>query len=122
RSSGTVGLVSVGKAGAGTGPSGRPSVSLDGRVVAFESAAADLVARDTNGATDVFLRDVARGATLRASVDANGRQVAAASRRPSVSGDGGIVAFDSASPALVPNDSNNVRDVFVRDLPPAVLV
>jgi hypothetical protein len=117
---GAVGLVSVGSHGAGAGASSRPSVSLDGRVVAFESAAADLVPRDTNATTDVFLRNLGRGATLRASVDTRGRQVAIQSRRPSLSGDGGVVTFDSASAVLVPNDFNNVRDVFVRDLPPAV--
>jgi hypothetical protein len=98
------------------------SVSRDGRVVAFESSATDLVAGDTNAATDVFLRNLVRGVTIRASVTSSGRQVAVQSRRPSISGDGGTVAFDSASASLVPNDTNKVRDVFVRDLPPAVQV
>jgi hypothetical protein len=115
-------LVSIGSNGPGSGESGGPSVSLDGRVVAFESAAPDLVAGDTNAVTDVFLRDLARGATLRASVSSSGRQVAVESGRPSLSGDGGAVAFDSPSAALVSNDSNAVGDVFVRDLPPAVQV
>ena len=121
-STGAIGLVSVGSHGAGAGSSADPSVSQDGRVVAFESSAADLVAEDTNAAADVFLRSIVRGATLRASVASDGRQVAVESRRPSLSGNGGTVAFDSASGALVPNDTNNARDVFVRDLPPAVQV
>jgi hypothetical protein len=122
RTTGALGLVSIGSNGAGSGASGRPSVSLDGRVVAFESDAPDLVAGDTNAVTDVFLRDLARGATLRASVSSSGRQVAVQSGRPSLSGDDGAVAFDSPSAALVSNDSNAVGDVFVRDLPPAVQV
>ena len=120
RATAALGLISIGSNGPGSGASGSPSVSLDGRVVAFESAAPDLVAGDTNAVTDVFLRDLARGATLRASVSTSGRQVAIQSGRPSLSHDGGAVAFDSASAALVSNDSNAVGDVFVRDLPPAV--
>jgi hypothetical protein len=121
-STGAVALVSIGSQGAGAGSSADPSVSQDGRVVAFESSAADLVAGDTNAAADVFLRNLARGATLRTSISSAGREVAGESRRPSVSGNGGVVAFDSLSPALVPNDTNKVGDVFVRDLPPAVQV
>jgi hypothetical protein len=121
-STGAVGLVSVGSHGAGAGSSTDPSASQDGRVVAFESSAADLVAGDTNAATDVFLRSIVRGATLRASVTSSGGQVAIQSRRPSLSGDGGTVAFDSGSAALVSSDTNKVGDVFVRDLPPAVQV
>ena len=122
RSAGGIVLVSVGDEGPGSAPSTAPSVSRDGRVVAFESVATDLVPRDTNAVRDIFLRDLVRGATIRASVGSAGRQVAAESRRPSLSGDGGAVAFDSIAPNLVSGDSNRTRDVFVRDLPPAVLV
>jgi hypothetical protein len=115
-------LVSVGTNGAGIASSGSPAISQDGRVVAFESDAFNLVAGDTNGQTDVFLRDLRRAVTIRASVSASGRQVGVASHRPSLSGVGGTVAFDSAATALVANDTNNVRDVFVRDLPPAISV
>lgn len=122
RTTGELRLVSVGSRAAGSGASGQPSVSGDGRVVAFESAAADLVTSDTNDAIDVFLRNLARGATLRASVASGGGQVAGPSGRPSVASDGGVVAFDSEAERLVERDSNNVRDVFVRDLPAAVQV
>jgi hypothetical protein len=117
-----VSLVSITGGKPGAGSSGGASVSLDGRVVAFDSLAADLVKGDTNGVRDVFLRDLVRGAAIRASVQSTGRQIAEESRRPSVSGDGGAVAFDSASAGLTPGDSNGVGDVFVRDLPPAVQV
>jgi len=123
RSTGAFVLVSVADGGrAGGGSSSRPSASADGRVVGFQSAAANLVSGDSNGVGDVFLRDLTRGATIRASVATNGAQVGAESGRPSVSGDGGAVVFDSNSGALVPQDSNKVRDVFLRDLPPAVAV
>ena len=122
RSAGGIALVSAGADGPGSGASTGPSVSLDGRVVAFESTAPDLVANDTNKVRDVFLRDLVRGATIRASVTSTGAQVGPESRRPSLSGDGGAVAFDSTAPGLAPNDTNKARDVFVRDLPPAVLV
>jgi hypothetical protein len=122
RLTGGISLVSVGSRGPGRGNSGDPATSADGRVVAFESTAADLVEDDTNDVRDVFLRDLSRGATIRASVGTNGRQSNSDSRRASVSGDGGAVVFDSASNRLVPRDSNGARDVFVRDLPPAVVV
>ncbi len=113
-------LVSVGIGGPGSGASSGPSVSGDGRVIAFESAARNLIDGDTNGLRDVFLRDLTRQATIRASVRSNGRQSGADSRRPSVSGNGGTVAFDSTAANLVAQDTNQVRDVFVRDLPPAL--
>ncbi|NJD28507.1 MAG: choice-of-anchor D domain-containing protein [Chloroflexi bacterium] len=123
RSSGGIALVSSALDGSpGGGGSIGASVSADGRVIGFDSAAADLVENDTNDARDVFLRDLGRGATIRASVGPEARQVAAESRRPSVSGDGGAVAFDSTASGLAPPDTNRVRDVFVRDLPPAVVV
>ena len=115
---GSVALVSVGFAGgAGSGPSGGPSVSQDGRIVAFDSGVPDLVLGDSNGSTDVFLRNLPKGVTIRASLDTSGREVTGPSQRPSVSADGRAVAFDSTSSALVRNDSNGARDVFVRDLP-----
>lgn len=116
-----ISLVSAAPDGPGNGSSSGPSISQDGRVVAFESTASNLVDDDSNGVRDVFLRDLLRAATIRASLGSIG-EVAADSRRPSLAGDGGAVVFDSTSPALVPKDSNGARDVFVRDLPPALIV
>jgi WD40-like Beta Propeller Repeat len=118
---GGMSLVSTGANGPGDAASRSAATSFDGRVVAFQSAATNLVAGDSNGAIDVFLRKLAAGTIIRASVDAGGGQASAASSRPSLSGDGGTVAFDSTGP-LVANDTNKARDVFVRDLPPAVTV
>jgi hypothetical protein len=123
RASGGAVLVSSGADGRrGSGGSGGASISRDGRIVAFESDARDLVGGDTNGVRDIFLRDLTRKATIRASVRSNGGQVGTDSRRASVSGDGGAVVFDSTATNLVPKDTNQVRDVFLRDLPAAVQV
>jgi len=122
RASGGVALVSTGADGPGSEGSSGPSISRDGRVVAFESDARNLVDGDTNGVRDIFLRDLTRQATIRASVRSNGRQIETDSRRASVSGDGGAVVFDSTATNVVLKDTNGVRDVFVRDLPAAVQV
>ncbi len=122
RLTGAINLVSFDRDGnGGNGNSGDPSTSADGRVVAFESTSTDLVQGDTNGVRDVFLRDLARGATIRAS-SGGGNAAGSDRRRPSISADGGAVVFDSTSNQLVDGDTNGARDVFVRDLPPAVIV
>jgi Tol biopolymer transport system component len=111
-------LASVGPRGAmGDGPSVAPSISGDGRLVAFESDAATLVPGDTNGTGDVFLRDVVTGVTHRLSVGGNGQQTESPSFGPAISADGRAVAFESFSSRLVPDDSNGALDVFVADVP-----
>jgi Tol biopolymer transport system component len=97
------------------GLSPAPSISFDGRFVAFASAATDLVAGDTNGHYDVFVRDLAFGVTTRASLDGNGVEGDGDSLSPSISADGRYVAFTSAATDLVPGDANGHTDVFVRD-------
>lgn len=97
----------------------RPSLSAHGERVAFQSDAPDLGPGDTNGATDVFLRDLRSGEVIRLSVDAAGAEVAGASLSPALSPDGSVVAFSSDATTLVPGDANGVRDVFTRALPPA---
>ena len=93
-----------------------PSISADGRFVAFDSSATNLATGDTNGNWDVFVRDLPNGMTTRVSVDASGAQVSGDSRAPTLSADGRYVAFYSLSPGLVSGDTNAVSDVFVRDL------
>lgn len=97
------------------GPSRRPAISSDGRYVAFESSATDLVAGDTNGVQDVFLRDHFTGTTRRVSVASSGAQASGASEWPALSADGRYVAFSSLASNLVPSDSNSAPDVFVHD-------
>ena len=92
-----------------------PSVSADGRFVAFESDASDLVANDANGAIDIFVRDRANGTTERVSVDPSGGDGDAWSFEPWLSADGSLVAFTSLASNLVAGDANGWGDVFVRD-------
>src|SRR5215216_844258 len=85
--------------------SSSPSISADGRYVAFISTSPDLVEGDTNDATDVFVRDLQEGTTRRVSVDdpeAEGK--AGRSFAPSISADGRYVVFTSYARNLVPND------------------
>jgi len=109
-------LVSVSVSGQpGNGSSNYPSISADSRFVAFHSWATDLVAGDTNGALDVFVRDRLTRTTERVSLSSGGQQANAGSGDPAVSADGRFVAFSSAASNLVANDTNNQSDVFVRD-------
>ena len=91
-------------------------VSADGRFVAFTSVATNLVANDTNRATDIFVRDRATNQTFLVSLDNNGVQGNGPSYSPSISADGRFVAFISEAANLVTGDTNGVADVFVRDL------
>jgi Tol biopolymer transport system component len=92
-----------------------PSLSADGRFVAFRSDASNLVAGDTNGQRDLFVRDRQNGATERVSVDSSGVQGNGDSHFSALSADGRFVAFDSSSGNLVANDTNGFKDIFVRD-------
>ena len=92
------------------------SVSDDGRYAAFYSPASNLVDGDTDGANDVFVRDLQSGATFRISQAADGTVGNAESRSPEISGDGRWVAFDSRASNLVAGDLNNNLDVFVYDM------
>ncbi|WP_019874214.1 TolB family protein [Sporichthya polymorpha] len=93
-----------------------PSVSRNGRYVAFASEASNLVPGDTNHRRDIFVRDVAKGTTTRVSVSSRGRQGNLDSYNPSISDDGRFVVFDSFATNLVPDDLNREGDVFVHDL------
>ncbi len=96
----------------------RPTVSDDGRFVAFPSDASDLISGDTNSSTDIFVRDVLSGQTTRVSspdlmsqgtlgAEANDKSFAA-----SISGNGQFIVFGSSATNLVSNDTNGVRDIF----------
>jgi Tol biopolymer transport system component len=95
---------------------GGDSVSADGRYVAFTSFASNLVSGDTNGWLDVFVRDTQTGTTQLVSVSSTGVEGNAPSSEPSISADGRYIAFESRASNLVPNDTNEINDVFVRDL------
>lgn len=92
-----------------------PSLSADGRWVAFASDATNLVRGDTNRQRDVFVRDTRSGATKRVSVSSEGAQARESSFNPSISADGRWVVFDSYTDNLVPGDRNRRGDVFLHD-------
>lgn len=112
RGAGTTEVASVSSGGAlGNGPSVLPALSGDGRFVAFQSLATNLVDDDTNGVADIFVRDRQEGATERVC----GMQPNRGSSSPAISGDGRFVAFASAATNLVAGDINDKIDVFVCD-------
>jgi hypothetical protein len=117
RETGETRLVSVSTAGwQAIAASGfPPSLSADGRYVAFQSNAPNLVLDDSNHVADVFVHDTSTGETRRVSVDSLRGQADGASHRPVISGDGRYVAFESSATNLVTDDSNAVRDIFVHD-------
>jgi Tol biopolymer transport system component len=90
-----------------------PEISADGRYVTFQSEAANLVPGDTNGATDVFVRDRQAGTTTRVSVSASGAEGTGYAGMPSISGNGRRIAFTSGAADLVRGDTNDTGDVFV---------
>jgi Tol biopolymer transport system component len=111
-------LVSVSTEGVlGNGDSGRslPNISANGRYIAFQSSASNLVADDTNHSDDVFLRDSLTGRTKRLSVDTLGIEGNGRSGFASTSADGRYIAFVSLASNLVPGDTNAVDDIFVSD-------
>ena len=97
-------------------------ISGNGRVVAFRSAASNLVAGDTNGdcglslpCYDVFLHDRVTGQTTRVSVSSGGAQTNHQAYFPALTPDGRFVAFSSDASTLVVGDANFAQDVFVHD-------
>ena len=101
----------------GNNASNDPSISTDGRHVAFESNATNLVAGDTNNKVDIFVRDRQTGITTIVSVFSDSDEGNDLSSYPSISGDGRYVAFMSDATNLlgVGNDTNGWSDIFVRD-------
>jgi Tol biopolymer transport system component len=97
------------------GPSRQPSISADGRFVAFVSEAKNLVKADTSPIKDVFVYDRKTRKTTRVSVRSNGAEAHSFSLNPRLSGNGRFVAFDSFAMNLVKNDTNGKYDVFVHD-------
>lgn len=109
--------VSVATGGAqGNGNSWETAVTPDGRWVAFQSIASNLVPGDTNNAHDIFLHDRQQGTTVRVSVGAGGAQGNGQSRLPGLSADGRRIVFSSFASTLVPGDTNGTWDVFVHDV------
>jgi Tol biopolymer transport system component len=97
------------------GISGFPSMSADGRYLAFVSLASNLVTGDTNNQPDVFVRDRQTNQITRVSVASDGTQADNGSALTAISADGRYVAFLSLASNLVPDDTNSAVDVFVHD-------
>jgi Tol biopolymer transport system component len=118
RETGVTERVSVDSAGVqGNSASGQfAAISGDGRFVAFDSDATNLVAGDTNGVGDVFVHDRQTGVTQRVSVDSAGNQGNGYSYdATAISADGRFVGFKSQATNLVPGDTNGAEDIFVHD-------
>ena len=115
--SGTIALVDVAPDGTpGNGGVGGSDISDDGRYVAFASTSDNLVPDDVNGTTDIFVRDTQTGTTTLVSGGLNGQPANDwAEYAAAISGNGRYVAFTSSASNLVPDDTNNDRDVFVHD-------
>lgn len=96
-----------------------PSISADGGLVAFLSGASNLVPGDTNGVSDVFVKNLDTGEVVRISEDAAGVPGNNHSFRPSISADGRFVSFHSEASNLVPSDTSVERfgfDIFVKNV------
>lgn len=95
----------------------QPAFSPDGTKLAFSSASDNLVPDDTNGAWDIFVKDLTTGAITRVSTSASGAQADGfQTTNPVFSPDGTKVAFYSDADNLVPGDTDHMRDIFVKDL------
>jgi tricorn protease-like protein len=90
----------------------QPSISPDGRFVAFQSYATNLVSGDTNGFRDIFVHDLQSGMTERLSIAYDGSEANGSSSSASISSQGRFVIFNSSATNLVGDDTNNHEDVF----------
>ncbi len=93
-----------------------PVITPDGRFVAFDSSASNLVAVDTNNKRDIYVRDMKTSVNILVSIAWNGVQANGVSDLASISSDGRFVEFSSFASNLVPNDTTGGYDIFVRDL------
>lgn len=117
RVAGTISRVSLGVGGqqARGGFCFEPSLSDDGRFLAFASAADNMVERRFAGRSNIIVRDLKTGRNTLASRGTDGGPIDFGASDPAISGDGRFVAFDSNSTNLVPGDTNENDDVFVFD-------
>ena len=109
--------VSVGlRGGDASGQSYGPAINGDGRYVVFTSYASNLIPDDGNATSDVFVRDMLEGVTVRASVDLAGGDPNDGSGARSISASGRVAAFESYATDLVPGRGDKWLDVFVARL------
>ncbi|MGF7173000.1 Calx-beta domain-containing protein [Azospirillum doebereinerae] len=98
------------------GSSSGVAFGTDGKSVLFTSTGSNLVDGDTNGARDVFLKDLETGAVRRLSVAADGAELNAGVGQVSLSADGTRILFDTAASNVVGGDTNGVADLFAATL------
>ena len=96
------------------GPSQHLRYSDDGSVIVFASGASNLVTGDSNGWSDIFVKDLTSGGVERVSLGSGGAEADAFSDAPAISADGRYVAFRSGANNLITNDGS-YEDVFVFD-------
>jgi len=114
---GTTSLVSVSSNGTqGSAASVSPTISTDGRYIAFSSSATNLVDNDTNGKDDIFVRDMVSGTTTLVSRTESGLQGDSDCSNPKISENGLAVAFQSSSGNFALSDTNLASDVFCKNL------
>jgi len=100
----------------GTAGSTNASISANGRYIAFQSDETNLVSSDTNGNTDIFVKDTQTNTTTRVSTTASSAQSTGGnSSKPVMSSDSRFVAFTSSATNLVSSDTNGVADIFIKD-------
>jgi hypothetical protein len=102
--------------GQGDGISNYANISGDGRYVSFVSFATNLVPGDTNAKSDIFVKDLVTGQLTRVSTDSAGLQANDASTEAIIGASGVFVAFASTATNLIPNDTNGVADIFVKNI------
>ncbi|HVH35302.1 MAG TPA: hypothetical protein VM847_14450, partial [Tahibacter sp.] len=100
----------------GASEGNRQSLSANGRYLLFKSEATNFVPGDTNGVADLFVRDSKTSLIRRVNTSSTGEQANGESGDFAISGNGRYVVFSSLATNLVPDDTNGVRDVFVKDL------
>ena len=114
---GVISLVNTASDGTqSNGDSWSPALSANANKIVFASAASNLVVGDTNGAWDVFVKDLSTGSVSRVSTTSNGLQANGGSSYSSLSADGNKVVFFSTASNLVAEDTNGIEDIFVKDL------
>lgn len=113
---GTVTRVSTSSSGVPAWGGDYPSISADGRYVAFQSYDPNLAPGNDRGETQIYVKDLQTGAVRLASSDSNGNAANGYSSIAHISADGRYVAFGSYASNLVEGDNNGMTDIFLKDL------
>lgn len=116
-STGAISRVSTSSAGVqANGASDLPHFTPDGQKIIFTSAASNLVAGDTNGVVDLFMKDLVTGAVTRVNTDSASQQANGDTSFYDISADGTRIVFESNASNLVAGDTNGFSDIFVKNL------